>query len=74
MLEITFSDPSTPHSGFPMLTLWVLIANTLTTLCDSTRKSRFPADFAEQTESTMTRIRSARGPRERELGVGWGGG
>lgn len=57
-----------------MLTLWVLIANTLTTLCDSSRKSCFPADFAEQTELAVTRIRSACGPRERELGVGWGGG
>lgn len=59
-----------------MLTLWVLIANTLTTLCDSSRKSCFPADFAEQTELAVTRIRSARGPceREEEGGMGWGGG
>lgn len=40
----------------------------LATLYDSISKSHFPADFAAQKESAVTRIRSARGPREGELG------
>lgn len=40
----------------------------LATLDDSISKSHFPADFAAQKESAVTRIRSARGPLEGELG------
>lgn len=36
----------------------------LATLDDSISKSHFPADFAAQKEPAVTRIRSARGPRE----------